>query len=281
MNNLIKYYCLIAKYAFHYTKNLFLPFKIIFFAFLGFLWRYSKGFDKIYKKLSSYSWKYIYDTPFWKYACYNMHDFRMMDPNYEPQIQSLIKKISKALPSGEDIYFINIWSNIGRYSIDLAKNYGYRVLAFEPAPETYEHLKNNIVLSKLEDFITTYNFALWNSNDILSFEFLPWSNWGSYIKWCGSEQWHEIFVPVKKFDELWISESIIKKTKLIIMDVEWFEYNVLQWMQFSLDQFTNVNIIMEISQTRNKKHKDTIFSFMEAKWYSYEQIDRDDRLFYK
>ena len=38
----------------------------------------------------------------------------------------------------------------------------------------------------------------------------------------------------------------IKSTRLVIMDVEWYELNVLKWMEKSLKEFHDINIIMEI-----------------------------------
>lgn len=103
--SLINYYFRTAKNGFVYTKNIFLYFKILYISFIGLLWRYSKFFDKIYKKKSSFCWEYIYNTPFGKYLCYNMHDFRMMDSNYEIEIQNTIKK-EKSQGGGVDILLI-------------------------------------------------------------------------------------------------------------------------------------------------------------------------------
>lgn len=115
----------------------------------------------------------------------------------------------------------------------------------------------------------------------MEFEYLPRCNGWSYIKWCGTDKWVSIQVPVKRFDDLWIDKDIIKNTRLIIMDVEWFEYNVLQGMSNALDKFANINIIIEIASGKSVAEKNKIFNYLEGKWYHYEKIDSEDWLFYK
>ncbi len=168
---------------------------------------------------------------------------------------------------GDDKYLINIGSNIWRWSIWLAKKYNYNVIAFEPVPLIYHQLRTNVVLSDLEDKITTYNIWLWNKNSKMHMEYKRWRCWNSHIVEDNYEEvewWDIVTVNVKKFDDLWIDDSIIKKTKLIIMDVEWFEFNVINWMSETLSKLKNISIIMEIHE--NPKKNDTI-KFMEDLWY--------------
>ena len=82
-----------------------------------------------------------------------------------------------------------------------------------------------------------------------------------------------------KFDDLWIEKEIIKKTRLIIMDVEWFEFNVIKWMEKSLKEFHNINIIMEIRE--NKKNKENTIEYMKQLWYSCKKIGNWNYLFSK
>lgn len=65
-------------------------------------------------------------------------------------------------------------------------------------------------------------------------EFTTWEilcDWKARII-TGKSLWvkNNIKVPVKRFDDLWIDSNKIDKTRLVIMDVEWFELNVLKWM---------------------------------------------------
>ena len=139
---------------------------------------------------------------------------------------------------------------------------------FEPAPETFEKLKINIALSWLTEKFELYNVALWNEEWKLDFEFIPFHTWGSHIlKGVGVLEWGDIIqVPVKRFDDLLIDNEKIDKTRLIIMDVEWFEANVLMGMENSLN---------------NKESKEKVMNLMKNLKYSVKQIDKDNWLFTK
>ena len=91
--------------------------------------------------------------------------------------------------------------------------------------------------------------------------------------------WEIIKVPVKRFDDLWIEKEKIENTRLIIMDVEWFELNVLKWMKNTLKSFSNISIIIEIWD--NKENKNETIKFMNDLWYMEKQIDDSNRLFTK
>lgn len=44
--------------------------------------------------------------------------------------------------------------------IELAKNYEYFSVGFEPSPETFRMLQINTLLSKVEDRVTVFNIGL-------------------------------------------------------------------------------------------------------------------------
>lgn len=63
------------------------------------------------------------------------------------------------------------------------------------------------------------------------------------------------------------------------MDVEWFEPFVLKGMEESLKHFSNIDIIIEIFDSHEKK-QETI-EFMKNLWYQAKQIEKDNYLFSK
>lgn len=259
-----------------YTKNVWFIFRLIISYILiklrPIFWlKMWKLANKICSK------KYICNTPFWNYIIWSLNEYAQMDINYEKEIWNIINKLSKNLKG--DKYLINIWCNIWRRAIDCSKNYKYKVIAFEPAPETFNKLRINIALSSLCDVFELYNLALWDTNTTLNFEYKEFHNGSSQIvKDKPLEWWTLIQVPVKKFDDLEISQEKIDKTRLIIMDVEWFEFNVIKWMEKSLKEFHDINIIMEIWENPNK---DNTINFMKNLWYSISQIDEANYLFSK
>ena len=233
------------------------------------------------KKFSKIAWNilckypYIQYTPFWNYLMESLWHYYMCTKDFEPEIWKLIKSISKRF--NDEKYLINIWCNIWRYAIDLAKNYDYNVIAFEPTPSTYRNLKINIYLSDLANKIQTYNIWLGNENCDMFFE--VWQSCDTCAHIVSRETVNTLKIPVKRFDDLWIDKEEIDKTRLIIIDVEWFEFDVIKWMEKSLKKFHDINVIMEIWEKH--KDKDKTIDFMKKLWYSVSEIDESNYLFQK
>lgn len=221
--------------------------------------------------------KVLINSKFWSYLVQSLNEYGQMDENYEPEIWKIIRK---NIDRRNDNYLINVWCNIWRRSIAVAKEYWFHVIAFEPAPETFDKLRINIALSKLIDKFELYNVALWDKEWTVNFEYKPFHNWSSQIvKDVALEWWEIIQVPVKRFDDLWIEKEKIEKTRLIIMDVEGFELNVLKWMEKSLKEFKDINIIVEIWDGQDNKEK--TINYMKSLWYKEKPVDKDNRLFTK
>lgn len=219
---------------------------------------------------------FIFYTPFWNYLMESLEHYYMCNEDFESEIWKIIKNIPQN--NNKEKYLINIWSNIGRWAIDLAKNYNYNVIAFEPTPSTYRNLMINTYLSNLSDKITSYNIWLWDKDNDMFFE--VWSACDSTAHIVSKKTSNTIIIPVKKFDNLWISHEIINNTRLIIMDVEWFEYNVLKWMRNALNSM-NKETILIIEILRDSKNKEKTFSYMGELWFHYKTIDDDNYLFQK
>lgn len=269
-----------------YTKSVWFMIRVIvawIFVKLGNIpWVESKFWVKMLKLANCFcSQEYIFNTPFWKYLSSSLQEYLLMDKNYESEIWKVIHKVTDKKDTEK--YLINIWCNVWRRAIDLAKNYNYKVIAFEPAPHTYYSLMVNVALSDLLKKFETYNIALWNENTTLNFEYRKFHNGSSHIVDNNNEAkvvgWEIIKVPVKRFDDLWIEKEKIEKIRLIIMDVEWFELNVLKWMKNTLKSFSNISIIIEIRD--NKENKNETIKFMNDLWYMEKQIDDSNRLFTK
>ena len=257
-----------------YTWNFFMLFKIPYAWLLNKLWFENSATNVLCKR------PHILLTPFWNYLATTLFHYFCVVENYEPEIWNQIDKISKQI-NWKDFYLINIWGNIWRWAIWLAKKYGYKVIAFEPGPSTFHNLKTNTVLSNLDDDIELYNVWLGSNNDILKFSM--WTDcdamWHIVDEKDMNEWMNIIDVPVRRFDDLEIDSEKLNKTRLIIMDVEWYEFNVLKGMEKSLKDFRNIHIIMEIWEWHKNK-QDTI-KFMENLWYKKRKIDNDNRVFCK
>ena len=274
------HYLYVIMHIFVTTRNIRVLIYVLNVCFLWLLWKKWDFFQKKYIKKASKFRDLIVNTNHGEYLCSNFHDFLEVHDNYELETNDIIKKITKDVRNTKDKYLINVWCNVWRWAIACAKVYWYNVIAFEPAPETYRRLKINILLSNLDNKIETYNIWLWDRNETIKFEYVPEWNGGSHVIQSDTKTgWNIIEIPIKKFDDLWIDKEKIEKTKLVIMDVEWFELNVLKWMENTLKEFKDVKLIIEIHDT-NKNRNETM-NFMADLWFSAEKIDNLNYLFSK
>lgn len=226
---------------------------------------------------------YIFYTPFWTYYCSSLVHYSWLAPDCGNELQDVVKSLNRTSCD----YCIYIGANIGRFAIDAALNHWFNVIAFEPSPYTYHNFRINTVLSNIEDKIESYNIGLWDRDSEI--QFMTWEKcdtmahfidnndlWEKKMSW---KKWNIITVPVRKFDGIWIPDEKLSNTRLIIIDTEWFESNVLKWMKESLKKFHNVKIVVEI--WKHKKEKKDILSFMDNLWYQVEQLGDEDFLFTK
>jgi FkbM family methyltransferase len=197
--------------------------------------------------------------------------------NYEKNIHRLLVENYYRNKDRKRI-FINIGAHVGKYLIDLTKNYGYESYGFEPTPTTAKYLKINTILSGVEDRTKVFNFGLGHKEDVLDFYQSTVSGFNTF---CPDEQilgMEKIQAPVKKFDDLdlGITEEDVS---LILIDAEGFEYNVLRGMKQFLSRLVDVDIIVEIHE--NSRNKRYITRLMKALGYEIRPIDTANWLYRK
>ncbi len=282
-NNLKRYLRLFSDY-WQFTKNINFMIRMIILWFFNIIKIYVPKTEKLYYAIANWVKKdFIFDTPFGKFVGTTANQRFVMQKNYEPDLQRIIINNSKKNSKNTNNIFINIWSHVWRWAIELAKNYNYNVIAFEPSPNTYHTLRRNITLSNLEKKIKTHNIWLWVKDWNLQFEYLEQHDGWSHvinenIKYSGL--WKIINVPVKRLDQSkLLSDEEIYNTRLIIIDVEWYELEVLKWMQEILNKFRNIDIIVEIFE--DNKNKNETMKLMKDLWYKETRIDWMNWLFSK
>jgi len=219
---------------------------------------------------------FIFKTSFGTYIGKTVNHRTVLDHNYEPALRKIIDQNHKKHKHEERI-FIDIWAHIWRYAVELTKNYWYTTYAFEPSPETYKILKSNTILSWIEEKVHVFNYALWDKNTEMFFDYKEDNDASSKIV-QNSDDNKGIKVPVKIFDLLWLNFDA-KKVKLIIMDVEWFEYQVLQGMKDFFQEAWSLDFIIEIMDDQENRHE--TIDFMHNLWYQSKKIDRDNYHFWK
>ncbi len=268
--------------AYLYTKSLGILRRMIFIHLFEIIWIFfhvDSMRPRIYKLLKR---AYYFKTPFGKYLCFSPNSRRyMMSKDYESPIRDVISHY-KHQHKG-DLTFINIGANIGRWSI-FAVLQGYQGIAFEPAKETYKILKINTILSDIEDDIQLYNCALGDKDENLEFAYIDGLDGSSSMQkvsdWAFLEKNKQKYiVEVKKFDSLHLDKKIYDSDILVVIDVEWFEKEVLFGMENLLDENKNIEIVVEIHE--KSWHQKAIFEYMDKKGFKYKLLDFYNRHFYK
>ncbi|MBI1768768.1 MAG: FkbM family methyltransferase [Bacteroidetes bacterium] len=161
-----------------------------------------------------------------------------------------------------DTMVLDIGANCGHFSIKLA---GYmnkagfkniKIHAFEPNPEVFNNLVNNLDLNPgIKEIVQCHSFGLGNKNEIRKLTY-TWNNSGAGSVSKKGEEGLE--VKIKRLDEV-IGEIEPSSVTFIKLDVEGFEPEV----------FNGAWIVIE-------KYKPSIFFEMTPEWYKKNGADPEE-----
>jgi FkbM family methyltransferase len=174
--------------------------------------------------------------------------------------------------------FINAGAHVGRYLVDLTKNYGYESYGFEPTPSTYQYLMKNALVSCDWMKFHLFNFGLGDENTMLDFYESTVCGFNTF---CADQQVLNMVkrqVPVKRFDDLGLKINP-KDVALILIDAEGFEFKVLRGMKNLLEAIKDADIIVEIHET--SEEVEDIMNYMRAMGFIPTPIDSANWLFRK
>jgi FkbM family methyltransferase len=145
----------------------------------------------------------------------------------------------------EDMTIIDIGANIGYYAL-LESQLASRghVFAIEPVLGNYNTLIKNITLNNCHN-ISTYNFAIGNSNGYSEMYIYDKSNWSSFTKIPGGNIIATTQVPVFTLDTF-IESHLTQNPHFIRMDVEGFEYEIMMGMQKTLQMAAPLILMIEM-----------------------------------
>lgn len=173
--------------------------------------------------------------------------------------------------------FLDIGANIGLFSLNASVCVGDTgaVYAFEPAPVTYERLKDNIALNKFCN-IKTENIGLSDTNDILNFNvsLSGYDAWNSFATLNDVGEVTTIDVPVITLDE-YIKTNLLNKIALIKIDVEGWEMHVLKGATNLLSSSDSPVLMIEFTEQNAFSagyYCGEIFDFVKSfgyEWFSY------------
>lgn len=155
---------------------------------------------------------------------------------YEPDIVEVIQE-----HIGIEDIFVDIGANIGYYSIIASKIKGSHVISFEPSSREASKFQKNLYLNGITN-VTFFNVALSNDNENRNLHIFDISNPGenTFLNHTSSA----LVEPIRcyKFSNL-ITPFIAQKTRLIKIDVEGFEYEVLKGMEAIMPYYSGSFII--------------------------------------
>lgn len=172
-----------------------------------------------------------YELDLWEWIDNNIYYLWCFEPNTYNAIKKLLKK---------DMTVIDIGANIWAHTFIMAKivwNNG-KVIAFEPMKWAFKKLKKNYDLNTFNN-ITLENSWLSNKNAKLHWKFtFSWRiDWKKKIS-------NEQELQFQTLDE-YITNNHIKSVDFIKLDVDWYEYKVLQWAQETLKKHKPI-IVLEL-----------------------------------
>ena len=163
----------------------------------------------------------------------------ILGKDHDSTVEDLISEIN-----WEDSYYLDIGANWGLFSLIAAKK-GAKVIAFEPVTRElrllYTHIEKNDLLKE----INVFPIGLTNEKKEEAIFLGPERNSGtnSLVESFGNQSEERIF---NRLDNL-LPESIAQKTKLIKIDVEGYEFFVLDGMRKIMPFFTKARFIVEIT----------------------------------
>lgn len=167
----------------------------------------------------------------------------------------------------DDVMF-DIGANIGSYTILAGAVVGAKCFAFEPIPDTFRHLIDNVNINGIYEEVKCYNIGIADKNAILKFTSnLNTKNHVVFNNSCDRDT-NIIDVPVRKLDGL-IPEC---DPLLIKIDVEGFELQVLKGADKTLKSKSLLVVIME---TFGKSDLDKYLYEYGFKPYTYNPFNKE------
>lgn len=168
--------------------------------------------------------------------------------------------------------FMDIGSNIGSYTILASGAIRCRSIAIEPIPSTYEHLKNNIAVNRMEDRVEALNIGLGSKHSTLLFT--NTQDTVNHVAVDGEKDTTEVSVQTL--------DGILKSCTcplLIKIDVEGFETEVLLGGKNTLNNPDLKAVIIELNGSGARygyKDADIHAMFITAGFrpYAYEPFTR-------
>ena len=148
-----------------------------------------------------------------------------------------------------DDWFVDIGANRGSYTVLAGAAVGANVIAVEPVPDTFASLRANVNLNGMADHVECCNVGLGDKEGELVFT-ADASDCINHVVAEGETAGKTVTVPVRLLDDLIGNRAPF----LIKMDVEGYEWFVLQGGRRMLKQQSLQAIIVEFNNTGSVRY---------------------------
>lgn len=137
--------------------------------------------------------------------------------------------------------FLDVGANIGSYTVLASGAVGAETICFEPVPETFQHLLDNIYLNRLIDCVSPLNVAV--GSEAGEVEMMSDQDTVNRVVSGGGYSGAKVKVPAVTLDEILAG----RVPKLIKIDVEGFETLVLRGAEHTLGDARLEAVLMELN----------------------------------
>jgi FkbM family methyltransferase len=142
--------------------------------------------------------------------------------------------------------FVDIGANIGSYTLLASGHIGANSISFEPVPSTFEYLKENIQINKIENLADLRNLGLSDTKGVL--KFTSGLDAINHVVYPENQTENLIEVSVETLDN-----SLIGKNPIMLkIDVEGFETMVIKGASETLKNQNLKAIIIELNGLANE-----------------------------
>lgn len=170
----------------------------------------------------------------------------------------------------------DIGAYFGEITLNLAKlNPHSKIISFEPNPEMFNKLSFNTLLNKFDN-IDLYPFAAGENNADVMLTFYSESPEGAHIDTLVTQ--HSIPVKQKKLDDIYFEKYNDIPVKLIKIDTEGYELNVLKGAKQILSKY-KPDLLLECNGSFMSRYNYTIkdlLDFLKNLGYSYFLITQSN-----
>lgn len=157
-----------------------------------------------------------------------------------------LERLGQMLPP--DTQVVDVGAHLGNHTVFFAQVLGLRVLAFEPSPETFAALVENVELAGVQDLVTCVNAAVSDTTGVVSLHRGVGADKGTFsIVPVGGHEGVSVDVNCVELDDVLGDWAIASNPIFVKIDVEGHEPAVLRGAQGLLANEDVVGISVECS----------------------------------